>query len=110
MSTGNSYVKNPLQGGDGQNPTRLWTHEPGGSVIVADFSASKHLRHEVQVANARRARAAWNLCSGLSTEEIETMLKGGRTIASLEAEVRGLRMFKASVDEALNSGDGTYKP
>lgn len=28
----------------------------------------------------------------------------------LRAEIKGLRGFKASVDEALNMGDGTYKP
>lgn len=28
----------------------------------------------------------------------------------LEAEVKSLRAFKAGVDEALNSGDGSYRP
>jgi hypothetical protein len=28
----------------------------------------------------------------------------------LEREVEGLRAFKRSVDEALNTGDGSYRP
>ena len=31
-------------------------------------------------------------------------------IAELEAELESLRGFKRSVDEALNSGDGAYRP
>lgn len=31
-------------------------------------------------------------------------------IAALENEVAGLRAFKRSVDVALNSGDGSYRP
>lgn len=30
--------------------------------------------------------------------------------AKLREEVRGMRAFKNSVDQALNSGDGTYRP
>ena len=32
------------------------------------------------------------------------------TEEKLNAEIKGLRSFKASVDEALNTGDGSYKP
>jgi hypothetical protein len=31
-------------------------------------------------------------------------------LAKVEREVVSLRAFKNSVDEALNSGDGTYRP
>jgi hypothetical protein len=31
-------------------------------------------------------------------------------LAELRAEIRGLLAFKASVDEALNMGDGSYRP
>jgi uncharacterized membrane protein YgaE (UPF0421/DUF939 family) len=31
-------------------------------------------------------------------------------VKELEAENQSLRSFKASVDEALNSGDGSYRP
>lgn len=31
-------------------------------------------------------------------------------IAELEAKIAGYLAFKVSVDEALNSGDGSYKP
>jgi hypothetical protein len=34
----------------------------------------------------------------------------GETEDRLRAEIKGLRGFKASVDEALNTGNGTYKP
>lgn len=39
--------------------------------------------------------------------ERATAAKRMREIAS---EVEGLKQFKASVDEALNSGNGSYKP
>lgn len=32
------------------------------------------------------------------------------TMELLKREVVSLRRFKANIDEALNSGDGTYKP
>lgn len=31
-------------------------------------------------------------------------------IGALQSEVEALRKFKASVDDALNSGDGAYRP
>ena len=31
-------------------------------------------------------------------------------VEALRQEVEGLRAFKRSVDEALNSGDGSYRP
>lgn len=31
-------------------------------------------------------------------------------VAELESECNGLRAFKQGVDEALNSGDGSYRP
>jgi hypothetical protein len=79
------HVTSPLQIASGG--MRLWTYdaECGGSVIVADFSVSGALREETKVENARRARAAWNLCQGLSTEQLETLLKGGQTVATLTA-------------------------
>lgn len=33
-----------------------------------------------------------------------------RTMRELADQVASLEAFKASVDEALNSGDGTYRP
>lgn len=31
-------------------------------------------------------------------------------VAEMERELESLRSFKRGVDEALNSGDGTYRP
>lgn len=104
------HIDEPWQGGDGAQTTRVWAHLMGGAVIIADFSVSTSLRQETKVANARRARAAVNLCHGMSIEQIEEMLKDRRTVAKLLAEIKGLRAFKASVDEALNTGDGSYRP
>lgn len=33
-----------------------------------------------------------------------------QAVASQRSELEGLRLFKRSVDEALNSGDGSYRP
>lgn len=33
-----------------------------------------------------------------------------RLVVALAEEVRSLRVFKRSVDEALNMGDGSYRP
>jgi len=50
----------------------------------------------------------WKWCKGheyeSSREEYE------RKIKELIDEVEGLRAFKRNVDEALNSGDGVYRP
>lgn len=104
------HTPGPWQGGDGAQTTRLWAHHPLGSVIIADFSVSKNLRHEEQVANCRRARVSARLAGEISIEELERLLKEGLTIGKLLAEIKGLRSFKASVDESLNSGDGSYRP
>jgi hypothetical protein len=74
------HTQAPWQGGDGVQTTRLWAHIAGGSVIIADFSVSKSLRHEEQVANCRRARAAVRFVENLSTEQIEEAIKRGITV------------------------------
>lgn len=38
------------------------------------------------------------------------MLKAADELERLRREVEGLRAFKRSVDEALNSGNGSYRP
>lgn len=53
------------------------------------------LRSELEACNAE-----WN-------ERYQRMLA---TEEALRAEIKGLRGFKNSVDEALNTGNGTYKP
>ena len=52
--------------------------------------------------------------------DVETEVAGWRdepivvintsTLTALEAECESLRAFKRSVDEALNTGDGSYRP
>lgn len=41
---------------------------------------------------------------------VSRYLQGGTELKELRREVEGLRAFKRSVDEALNSGDGSYRP
>jgi hypothetical protein len=65
------------QGGEAAQTTRLWARKPGGDVILADFSVSRSLRHEEQVANAKRARLCVNFCIGMSDEQIERLMKLG---------------------------------
>lgn len=77
------YTESPWQGGDGTQTTRLWAHTPLGSLIIADFSVSKNMRHEEQVANARRAKACVRFCDNVSTEEIEALLKSGWSLADM---------------------------
>lgn len=109
-STMRHYIREPWQGGNKENPLRLWAYVPGGAIIIADFDASSALRHEVKVENCRRACAAVRLTGDLSNEELERMVKLGLTLDKLYKEVESLRVFKAGVDEALNSGDGSYRP
>ena len=46
-------------------------------------------------------------CNAEWNERYQRMLA---TEKELRAEIRSLRGFKASVDEALNMGDGSYRP
>ena len=46
----------------------------------------------------------------LLNEAGSKLLAEQTTIAELTREVQGLRSLKASVDHALNSGDGRYRP
>ena len=57
----------------------------------------------------RQRRAAEALFVHLSTSEVNLEFAVYELIA-LRAEVESLRVFKRSVDEALNSGDGSYRP
>lgn len=94
MST--KHIVEPWQGGDGLQTTRLWAHVAGGDVIIADFSVSSNLRQEVKVANARRARVCVRLCEGMSTEEIERMLKLGDSLQKIQTDLNNLIGFKAT--------------
>lgn len=78
------HTAEPLQGGGkGNNQQRLWAHLPGGAIIIADFGVSASLRDETKEANARRARAAWNACQGVSTEQLETFVRHGCKVEDL---------------------------
>ena len=55
---------------------------------------------EWELSDVQKCNAEWN-------ERYQRMLQ---TEEELRAEIRGLRAFKSSVDEALNSGDGSYRP
>lgn len=69
--------------------SRLWAHVPSeGGVIIADFGLSKSLREETKKANARYARAAWNYCLGVSTEELELAIKRGGDLDDLRKAAR----------------------
>lgn len=54
----------------------------------------------------------------MSSEIIKQLQAQGGTVSlraiehikQLEERIRGLEAFKASVDEALNMGDGSYRP
>jgi len=46
----------------------------------------------------------------LLSEAGSTLLAEQMSITVLTREVEGLRAFKQSVDQALNSGDGSYRP
>ena len=52
-------------------------------------------------------RSELEACNVEWNERYQQMME---TEEKLRAEIKGLRGFKASVDEALNMGDGTYKP
>jgi len=61
------------------------------------------LDDEFQAVRAeKRARLLSEAGSKLIAEQM--------SITVLTREVEGLRSFKASVDQALNSGDGSYRP
>lgn len=67
---------------------------PGWSLLSQRYNPAKFLaevREEIERLRAREIQ--------LDTE-----------IALLRAEIAGLRGFKRSLDEALNMGDGTYRP
>lgn len=97
----------------------------GHSIAVQSLDAALDYRRLVE-----RARAALAVQSeggdancnrepltpnppAISSSEPPLPLGGGaerRAREAAEAELKSLRAFKRSVDEALNSGDGTYKP
>jgi len=41
---------------------------------------------------------------------VQTLSRLRADLEALQAEIEALQKFKASVDEALNSGDGAYRP
>ncbi len=52
-----------------------------------------------------------HLAKALSRPETRRLVQEyAEAVRKLEDEVKSLRSFKASVDAALNSGDGTYRP
>lgn len=87
----NKHIGERWQGGNTENPLRLWAHVPGASVIIADFDVSKHMRHETKVANCRYARAAVTLCIGTSVEEVERLQARGLGLADILQRVSMLR-------------------
>jgi ATP-dependent Clp protease ATP-binding subunit ClpA len=72
--------------------------------ITADAAAMWLRRGSVAVQAARaelkKCNDDWNL----------RYQQWGATEDRLRAEIKSLHRFKASVDEALNTGDGKYKP
>lgn len=59
------------------------------------------------------ARIAWladNFHYASYTQAQEIVCNAIDYIKSIGKELNGLRAFKRSVDEALNSGDGSYRP
>jgi hypothetical protein len=56
---------------------------------------------------ARKLERELDACNAEWNERYQRMME---TEEKLRAEVVSLRRFQASVDEALNSGDGSYKP
>lgn len=85
------HIDDRWQGGDQVNSLRIWAHQPGGSVIIADFSVSKSLRYEIQKANAERAKLAVNFCSGVSNAEISRLEGMGIAFGDILTRMRMLR-------------------
>lgn len=60
------------------------------------------------------SRCAMDVCVAaenyLAKNQEKLCDKQKQRIEELEKELEGLRGWKRSVDEALNSGDGTYRP
>lgn len=102
----------------------------GGVDLSEALQVSKDLEHElataeavVKMADKQRQTAESELAiaqSDLSHAEIIAREQLASAKAALdrcddarmkaEQELEGLRVFKRSVDEALNSGDGSYRP
>ncbi len=57
-----------------------------------EFHSAGYFHPDAVVCSAKQAEALW------------------RENAELRREVESLRAFKRGVDEALNSGDGSYRP
>lgn len=99
------YIAGRWQSGDDSTNTRLWAHEPGGAVIIADFGVSSALRDEVKKANMRRARTCVNFAIGTSTEQIEEMMKRnislGDVIVAREDLLEALREVCIGVSRAI---------
>ncbi|GAF78903.1 unnamed protein product, partial [marine sediment metagenome] len=72
--------------------------EKSGDKIASLQAKNKRLGE----AGIRHADQIHNLEDGLTEKD--------KRIEELELEMDGLRRFKRGVDEALNSGDGTYRP
>ena len=64
-----------------------------------------HLKAEDEFQAVRAERLA-RLLNGAGS----TLIANNITIAELKHEIEGLRSFKHSVDQALNSGNGSYRP
>jgi hypothetical protein len=70
---------------------------------------------EVELADAKRALVEERLRLERELEKCNAdwnkrYRQWGETEDRLRAELKGLYRYKAGVDEALNTGDGTYKP
>ena len=75
------------------------------SISKMILDAMNELQQRITVGEAEL-----EVCRGaLDTKCVELTASLQRE-AALEIEVAGLRAFKASVDEALNMGDGSYRP
>jgi hypothetical protein len=64
---------------------------------------------ELVGANAQ-LKAELVLCNEQLAAHIDFVKQYQGEVADLKAKLDGLRQFKSSVDEALNSGDGAYRP
>jgi hypothetical protein len=71
------------------------------TVVWSDqFTAT--LRHDAPPAQSKDFDSIFAYCERLAAQIV--------ALPQLLAEVEGLRAFKAAVDAALNSGDGSYRP
>ena len=115
------------------NLTRAPKDDPGGIQNIGADMADEIARLKADLEYAERQRdEAWEEAGtvvasgewmlrylrdfdGIELAEVPELMAGQyrevrALIAGLRAELDSLRAFKASVDEALNTGDGSYRP